>query len=262
MQHNIQTPILMYHAITRDVPPSFRRFAVSPDDFASQMQFLADIGFEAISTSDYVRRSREGLLHDRMVVLTFDDGFADFETSVMPCLVRLNFSATLYVVSGLVGRTATWLPAGCRLALLDWHQLADVAAQGVEIGAHSMSHPQLDGLPLLDARHEIRMSRLLIETHLGRKVRSFAYPFGFRDDRIITLVAEAGFESACAVRYKTCTPSENVYDLPRHIVRGDMSLGEFEQLVRGSPPRIRQAFDCLRSDLGSIWRRTTRRVAI
>jgi O-antigen biosynthesis protein len=261
MVSSIQTPILMYHSVADRAPAGFGRFVVSPARFTQQMQLLRDSGYDGLSVRDYIRKSRDGSIKDRTVVLTFDDGFSDFGSAVLPVLAGLDFTATLYIVSGLVGKTSMWLPdSGGLLSLLDWTEVAMVASQGIEIGAHTMSHPRLDCLPRDAARDEITNSRLLIEDRLGLQVGSFAYPFGFRDQRIIGLVADAGYESACAVRYRTCSSNENVFDLPRHIVRGDMSIGEFERLARGEPQRLRQACDCTRSGLGALWRRATRKV--
>ena len=263
MQSSSRTPILMYHSVRDVSPPGFDRFVVSRREFEKQMLFLKQGGYAAISIRDYVTRSATGCLDEKTVVLTFDDGFADFESAVLPRLCALDFTATLYVVSGLVGKTSEWLPAfGDRLALLDWAQISHAASLGIEIGAHTITHPKLDILPRAVVRHEIRASRFCIEDHVGVNVRSFAYPFGFRDARTVNLVEECGFESACAVRYSTSSSLENVFDLPRHIVRGDMSIEEFERLVRGDPPRMRQAYDRARSQLGAIWRRTYRRVSI
>ena len=263
MRRMSRTPILMYHSVCDEAPFGFGRFVVPTKEFDKQMRYLKQSGYAAISVRDYVARSAAGRLDDRLVVLTFDDGFADFESAVLPRLAAFDFTATLYIVSGFVGKTSAWLSAGgdC-LSLLGWPQISQAASLGVEIGAHTISHPKLDLISCAAAWHEIRSSRLCIEDHIGVKVQSFAYPFGFRDARTINMVEESGFDSACAVRYKTSSNLENVFDLPRHIVRGDMSLGEFARLVQGDPPRLRQSIDRARSNVGALWRRFHKRVSM
>ena len=263
MQGPIRTPILMYHSVTDAATPGFGRFVVKTKDFNNQMLFLKIGGYTAISVSDFLSRSSAGQLDNKTVVLTFDDGFVDFCSVVLPSLSAFGFTATLYIVSGFVGKTSAWLQAASqRLSLLDWSQISQAVTNGIEVGAHTVTHPKLDLLPRATAQHEIRSSKLCIEDRVGVKVSTFAYPFGFRDDHIINMVRESGFESACAVRYKTASGFDNVFDLPRHIVRGDMSIEEFERLVVHDPPAFRQAYDRTRSHLGSVWRRTCRKVLI
>ena len=257
----IPTPILMYHSVAVDAPPGFARFVVTPDNFKLQMNFIRDLGLEAISISEYIKRLKIRALSDRVVVLTFDDGFSDFSQSVIPTLSHMKFTATLYVVSGLIGRRSIWLRGeGASLPLLDGRQISEIAMQGIEIGAHTMTHPKLDCLEISEARKEIFRSKLALEDHLGFEVNSFAYPFGFRNRRIKELVKDAGFESACAVRYRTALSTDDVFDLPRHIVRGDMPFSEFQDLVCGRPARLRQCLDISRSWIGNQWRQFRWRV--
>ena len=110
MVSSIQTPILMYHSVADRAPAGFGRFVVSPARFTQQMQLLRDSGYDGLSVRDYIRKSRDGSLKYRTVVLTFDDGFSDFGSAVLPVLAGLDFTATLYIVSGLVGKTSMWLP--------------------------------------------------------------------------------------------------------------------------------------------------------
>ena len=83
-------------------------------------------------------------LPERPVVLTFDDGFADFHRAALPLLRRYGFTATVFVTTGWIadaGRHAAGRSPG---RMLCWSQIREAAAAGVEIGAHSHRHPQLD----------------------------------------------------------------------------------------------------------------------
>jgi len=119
-------PILLYHSVSRDAAPPYRRFVVSPERFAEQMALLADGGFGVLPVTEYLARASAGLLPERPVVLTFDDGLADFHTEALPVLVRHGFRATLYLTTGLIGSTSRWLEAlgeGSR-PMMTWTQVA------------------------------------------------------------------------------------------------------------------------------------------
>ncbi len=254
------TPILMYHSISDRAPRRFRRFAVSPQQFEGHLQHLRDRGYAALTTSDLVR-SRAGKaapMPERTVVLTFDDGFADFYDMAMPVLAQFRMRATLYVATGHVGQTSAWLGrAGGRQPMLSWPQVAELSRRGIEIGAHSVSHRALDALPPEAARSEIVSSKQAIEDRIGMAVSSFAYPFGCHAPSVRRAVQAAGYTSACAVGYRRSGAEEALFALSRHIVRDTSDTAALDALVseRGVPLSVR--FDRLRS---AAWAQARRHV--
>jgi peptidoglycan/xylan/chitin deacetylase (PgdA/CDA1 family) len=253
----VDIPILMYHSIADEPPRAFRRFAVAPAQFAAQMRALVANGFHTVTVGDLVEaRAGRAILPPRPIVLTFDDGFADFHSSAAPILFRFGLRATLYVVAGLVGATSAWLAAGDGGAqkLASWAQLRELAANGVEIGSHTLSHPALDIMTESAARSEIAGSKRAIEDRLGRPVETFAYPYGFKSPRVRALVEEAGYASACAVAYRTSSDADDRLALPRLIVPGGMNAAAFDRLLEGAPP-IATLVDRARSHTYALMRR-------
>jgi peptidoglycan/xylan/chitin deacetylase (PgdA/CDA1 family) len=90
--------------------------------------------------------------------------------------------------------------------MLSWAQLGEIASRGVEIGAHSHSHPDLDTLPQQKAWQEIADCKRHLETELGAVVVSFAYPHGYSSPRVRRLVREAGYQSATPRRWPSVQP--------------------------------------------------------
>ena len=250
-------PVLMYHRIAIESSLAMRKFTVAPDDFNAQLDWLRKAGYTGLTVSDFARRARIGdhALPNRPVVLTFDDGFADFAEQAAPILRRFEFPATLYVVCGLVGGTSTWLEGNdTHLPMLDWDALRRLQADGIEIGAHGMSHRALDSLADADLRMEFSQPMQLLTEQLGAPPLSFCYPFGFRNARVRQQVREAGYESACAVRYGTSSIDDDLFDIARHIVPGGMSMSDFASLVSGHPPVMSLLRDRARSHAGFIAR--------
>jgi O-antigen biosynthesis protein len=143
--------------------------------------------------------------------------------------------STMYVVTGCVGSTSTWLDSigeGDR-AMLGWSDLDALIAHGVEVGAHTHSHPQLDIISRGAAWDEIRRSKGVLEDRLGRSVPSFAYPFGFHGPRIRALVERAGFSSACAVKDALSGPGDDPFAIARVIVPGDAGIPTLKELLAG-----------------------------
>src|SRR5713101_1852063 len=146
-----KVPILMYHSISEHAAPRFKPFAVSPTLFVEHMAYLHQHAYTPITVTQLINTRSKGssALPEQPVVLTFDDGFADFYTEALPVLQRYGFVATLYVTTAFVNATSRWLQqeGEAERLMLTWEQLAEVNAHGIECGAHSHSHAQLDMLP-------------------------------------------------------------------------------------------------------------------
>ena len=149
-----EVPILMYHEIAERAETA-SRLAVSPANFAAQLDYLRRAGFTTMTAAELSARLATGIgpLPDRPIVLTFDDGYADFHSRAMPLLDRHGFTATLFVTTGWEQDAGLRPSAPGRM--LNRTQLAEAAAAGVEIAAHTRSHPQLDQLPEQLVREEL-----------------------------------------------------------------------------------------------------------
>ncbi|HEY4389178.1 MAG TPA: polysaccharide deacetylase family protein [Ktedonobacteraceae bacterium] len=175
------------------------------------------------------------MLPERPIVLTFDDGFADFFTDALPILQAYHFTATLYITTAFIDGTSRWLQHERETSrpMLSWQHVSEIAASGIECGAHTHTHPQLDTLTASRAKSEIEQSKKLLEDHLGQEVASFAYPYGYFTAHVRQQVREAGFRSACAVRHAMSTQNDNPFSLARLMVSGDMNLEGFAALIAG-----------------------------
>ncbi|WP_428993525.1 polysaccharide deacetylase family protein [Rhodanobacter glycinis] len=227
-------PILMYHNIAR-APRDlrvYRSLFVSPAAFARQMWLLRRFGYTGLSMSaamPYLRGERAG----RIAIITLDDGYVDNLDYALPILQRYGFSATCYVVSGSVGQYNQWDAErlGVRKPLMSVEQLRGWHRGGMEIGAHTRSHPRLtqcDGAQLHD---EIHGSKATLEDHLGAPVTQFCYPYGDADDRVAGVVREAGFAAATTTRRGRTTAGMDLWRLPRVQVARHHLLPQFGMRV-------------------------------
>jgi peptidoglycan/xylan/chitin deacetylase (PgdA/CDA1 family) len=228
-------PVLLYHSVCTDPAPLMREWAITPEVFREHLEFLAAEGYESLTVTDYVRRllAPKPSLPERLVVITFDDGFADFTTGAAPALADTGMAATLYVSTAYVGETSTWLGPDGEQPMLSWAAIADLAAQGIEIGAHSHQHRALDELDRATAQIEIVQSKQLLEEQLGALIESFAYPHGYHTRAIKDMVRFAGFSSACGVKHALSGPGDDPYGIARIMVPGDATVEELDRLMRG-----------------------------
>ncbi|AFM19320.1 putative xylanase/chitin deacetylase [Mycolicibacterium chubuense NBB4] len=235
-------PILMYHAVADAPSAATRRLSVTPKSLIEQIAFLADSGYTGMTFSDLASAFEEGAaLPERPVVVTFDDGYADFAETAWPILERRGFPATVFVTSGWVADAGSHAAGKPLDRMLTRAQIRGLAAAGVEIGAHSHSHPQLDQLDDATLCEEIRFGRALLEESIGRPVRSIAYPFGYSSPRVRLAARAAGYRCAASVRNLRATPSDNVFMLPRLTIRRSTDEDAFAAIVTGAHgPVLRQ----------------------
>jgi peptidoglycan/xylan/chitin deacetylase (PgdA/CDA1 family) len=223
----------MYHSVSARPPGSTRRLSVHPDQFDAQLDLLRLQGFRTVTFGELGEALRTGAaLPERTVVLTFDDGYADFQEHAVPALEERGMRATVFVTTG-------WLAdAGPRAAgrpldrMLTGSQLRQAAGAGMEIGAHSHSHPALDQVPAAALRQELETSRSLLESDIGGPVRSLAYPFGYSSPEVRQAAAAAGYRSAAAVGNTLIGGRPDLYALPRLTVRRSTSMRTFDRLAR------------------------------
>jgi peptidoglycan/xylan/chitin deacetylase (PgdA/CDA1 family) len=219
-----RVPILMYHQITAE-PMSDRRLTVHPDNFARQLRYLHGCGYRTLTAAQLAGAltSGGGELPAKPVVLTFDDGFGDFYEVALPLLARYDFTGTVFVTTGWIGTNGP--------NMLTWRQVDAVAAAGVEIGAHSVTHPQLDQLADDRLRNEMAAAKAALQDRLGARVTGLAYPFGYCDMRVRAAAAEAGYEYACAVRNRLADASADQFALPRLTIGQSTTLPSFARIV-------------------------------
>lgn len=227
-------PILMYHGVSDDPAPRVRRLAVRPAAFAAQLAHLRALGFTPLTASGLVRAiTDDGAgLPEKPVALTFDDGYADFHRHALPVLAEFAVPATLYVTTGWIEDAGPDAATGRPDRMMTWSQVRAAADAGVEVGAHTHSHPQLDQLPRAALGHELRAARERLEDVLGTAVAGLAYPYGYSNARVRDAVRAASYDYACAVGNRAARPGDDQYAVPRLTVRWSTSLEEFDRIVR------------------------------
>lgn len=206
--------ILMYHSISAGPGPT----CIAPQVFAAQLEALAEAGHTCVSLAQVAEARRGGAaLPPGTVALTFDDGFRDFQAEAHPRLAARGWSATVFVPTGCVGGFDDWErhgEASPARPLMNWDQIEQLAAQGIDFGAHAVTHRDLTRLPPAEALAEIDGSHQALTARLDRAPAAFAAPFG-RTNRSVRAALRPRFALAVGTRFSRATPSDDVYNLPR-----------------------------------------------
>jgi peptidoglycan/xylan/chitin deacetylase (PgdA/CDA1 family) len=214
-------PILMYHQI--DPPPpsgtSMRGLVVSPRSFARQMTLLRLCGYRGVSMRELEPWLR-GERTEKLVGITFDDGYRNNLEHAMPILRANGFTATCYAISSAFGGHNSWDEAiGVpQKPLMDAADFRAWLAAGMDVGAHTRHHADLKTLDIETARDEIAGAKRDLEDALGVGVRHFCYPYGSFDAKHKVIVEDAGYLSATTVQRGRATRDDDRFALPRVLV--------------------------------------------
>jgi peptidoglycan/xylan/chitin deacetylase (PgdA/CDA1 family) len=183
--------ILAYHSVGQG--EEFH--TVHLRDFAQQIEYLRE-RYAIICLRDiaeYLHKKKK--LPEKALALTFDDGFHDFYSKVYPYLKRYRLPATVFVATGYVGKQ--WPFNTHHQKMLTWEEIVKMSEDDIEIGAHTVTHLNLEETYLEVAKEEILTSKRETEKHVKKEVKFFCYPFGRFSPSIVSIVKKVGFQAAC-----------------------------------------------------------------
>lgn len=237
-------PILMYHRV--DVV-SDNRNTVALEQFRRQLQFLHDNGYTTISMKAlYDHLTADTALPAKPVLLTFDDGYEDNHRHVLPLLQAYRMKAIVFPVAQWVGAACGWKKNPAAERLMNWRQLQEWQAAGLEIGAHTFSHGRLSTMTDEQVAYELRKSKAVLEEQLGQPVDFLCYPYGDFDARTGQQAEQAGYKAALGIFNGTGQTQR--YALPRIGVSSRTALWEYRLKVS----KLWKAFVAARRLEGSV----------
>lgn len=222
-EHLKRVPVLMYHEIGDVENGNY----VRRPEFEAQIKWLKENGYQTVSLGDLYRHLKEGKsLPLKPIVLTFDDGYETFYSVVAPLLRPYKYRATNFIITGMIGKHREHMT---------WAQVAELAADGFEMAAHSINHPDLRKVSGDRMRKELAGSKLELEAQIQKPVQFFAYPAGRYNDEAQQAVREAGFLAAVTTEPGPVTPDSVYTRWPRvRIQRGESIAGFADRVKRAS----------------------------
>lgn len=233
--------VLMYHGVDR-VPAARdpHGMFVTPEAFRAQVEQLLESGFTPISEEAFLDGLGGGPLPAKPVLLTFDDGYVGVGEHAAPVLASHGLPSVLYVPAGLIGGWSDWLEPRHRHPLMTVGELRSLQDQRMTVGSHGLDHSDLTTLPDAELRRHVLETRQVLEGLLGKKVRSFAYPYGIQDARVRAAVRAAGYRAAFAVH----DPVDELA-IPRVDVNAVDTMRTFRLKLSRLYPAARRATDRL-----------------
>jgi peptidoglycan/xylan/chitin deacetylase (PgdA/CDA1 family) len=214
-----------YHGVGEPhsrLDPHFLR--VAPDRLAAQIELLRDAGFRFVTVAELAELGDGGAPPPGYAALSFDDGMEDNHSQLLPILERYDIPATVYVSTGLIGQSNPWLAEGTEARMMTRDEIVAVARAGVEIGAHTVTHPDMSELDREACRREMADSRDELAELTGEPVRTFAYPFCRYGPEAIEAARDVGFLAAVTGEGRG---GWQPYELNRAMITGKDGMASF-----------------------------------
>ncbi len=221
--------VLIYHRVGQRTTSNVD---LAREVFDAQVGELADAG-RIISIDDAADRIERGepVVGPPPVVLTFDDGTADWVTEALPVLAAHRAPATFYVATDFVERGLPFPGDG---APISWTGLAELAASGLAtIGSHTHSHALLDRTDGPTAAAELDRSVELIGERLGLACHHFAYPKALLGSDAARQEVASRFRTAAVAGSRSNPPGADLQRLGRTPVQVTDGMGWFRRKARG-----------------------------
>lgn len=220
----VPPPILMYHRVDPDPGTGAvaRDLTVTPERLRAQLAYLKTQGIAGISMAQLEQRLERGEPLDHLVVITFDDGYADQYRYAVPLLHLFADSATFYIITGQLGRPRH----------LTWAQLHAMAALRMDIAAHGVQHDDLSLMTTAQQTYQIDRSVEQLRTFLRSPIESYAYPSGRFNRATLSIVHDARVPLAVTTDPTYVLPPENRFEMTRVRVHGNWQLSDFASALR------------------------------
>ncbi|MBU4273450.1 MAG: polysaccharide deacetylase family protein [Planctomycetes bacterium] len=232
--------VLYWHRIADDRATPW---TASNATFVRQVSWLRK-RFQLVSLAEAQHRIRQGYNHRPCVSVTFDDGYADNCRRAIPWLIEQQIPCTYFVTlrNVLEGEPFSHdLALGHRFEPNGMEQLRAMARAGVEIGAHTYTHPDLSSIadPRM-LRREVVAAKEELQAALGRPVRYFAFPFGQYANlspEAFETAKQAGYAAACSAYGGFNFPGDDPFHLQRIAV--DDTMIRLKNWVTMDPRKLR-----------------------
>lgn len=220
-----EAAVLMYHSIGNNDYD----FTVRPEDFERQIKYLKDNRFKFLKLSDIGGLIEGTIMPEKGVALTFDDGYKDFYEIALPILRKYGASAILFIHAD---RRSDNLENN--LSLMSWEDVKSAKENGMEIGSHTYSHPNLKEAGEDEMKFEIDQSEEVFLEKLGEIPKVIAYPGGKFNEKVIATFEKRGYQLGFTIDRGLILKGNSPFRIKRNGVEKRTSFLEFKTRVSGA----------------------------
>jgi peptidoglycan/xylan/chitin deacetylase (PgdA/CDA1 family) len=215
----------MYHSVpnvqerakkARSTNPAY---CLTVNKFREQMGYLHNNGYKTLHFDQLL--NSETQIPEKSLVVTFDDGWVDNYTNVFPILKEYGLTATVFVITGFVGKEN----------YMDWNQLREMIEAGISIQSHTVSHKPLAQLSTAEIEYELETSKKMIEHHLGKQISFLSLPHGVFNGKVLKMAQLAGYHAVCTSEPGFLHEYKNLPVMKRINISDQFQIDTFKKIL-------------------------------
>jgi len=228
--------VINYHRVDRD---AMDINAITPENFERQMAFLKR-NYTVVTVRELLEKIQSGCNKQRLVVITFDDGYLDNFEQAVPILKKYKLPACFFISSGIVGTDKPFSHdikrLGRKIHTMSWQHVKQLHEMGFAIGAHTVNHTRLSHCNRDDLEKEIVGSKTMIEQKINAPVSYFSHPHGLLTDIspiALSIIKRAGFLCNFSAYGGLVQPGGDLFDIKRVDIPDHHSLLFYRAWLEG-----------------------------
>lgn len=224
-------PVLMYHAVGNEEGEDWpKSLIMKPELFEAHLRYLKEQGYTIVTVAELADRLQSGQSVDKYVALSFDDGYKNNYSVVLPLLQKYAAKGSFFVINRDIGDDLH----------MNEQEIKGLIAAGMELGSHTYSHNPLAKIPEKYLVWETDTSRFWLKKKFdGYIVRTLAYPNGSYNDKVIAAAQKYGFYRALTGHVGVNT-SETYKRAPMEMYR--VTVADDGNGLEGFKKRLEQAY--------------------
>jgi peptidoglycan/xylan/chitin deacetylase (PgdA/CDA1 family) len=223
----LSVPIMLYHDI--DGKGSY---SIDLDTLRTHFKLLKDNRVRVIPLSELVSRlNNPEPFNEKVMVITFDDGFLSAYTRLLPVVKEFGYPVTLFIYTNNIFVKAK--------KNITWDLLREMEKSGIEVECHSISHLDLEPISLENTAEskkklfeEIYLSKRVVELYMGGKVKFFAFPYGRYNLNLVEMCRNSGYLKVFSTDSGSNIITRNNYCLRRGHIKRDFTIDFIRQKIK------------------------------
>jgi peptidoglycan/xylan/chitin deacetylase (PgdA/CDA1 family) len=222
--------VVMYHRVDVSAPADAisQRLTISPEQFAEELRSIHRMGLRTVGIAELARDVTLHRTPQRVVLLTFDDGYSDQFRYAFSLLQRFGDRATFFINTATVGTPEH----------LSWTDVETMARAGMSIECHGVDHVDLAALAFAAQSYQIDRCVSDLAAHLKEPILAYAYPSGRFDVQTVLLAREAGLLFGFTTDRRFQLDVRSPYEITRIRVMSGMTDAHFSELLQRPAPYV------------------------
>lgn len=206
-----------HHIEPKPSVKSRTHITLPPKGLRQFIRALRTFGYTFVSLKDVLKKGGPEKFPAKSILLTFDDGYANFAEHALPVLIQEKCPATMFLLADKIGQSNDWDSGEENDRLLNQDELRSMKGQKlITFGSHGLSHRLHEELSETELQAEILDSYTILSKMVGKQfLPVYAYPWGNHTQTAIQILEKSPYQLAFTTGKGRWADIQNKFTIPR-----------------------------------------------